>query len=85
MDIVKDKGMAKLGKILEVEAQVLTKQLENWEQFVNTKPSLKDRMYYTRLQDIFEHMSNKTIYHDKQKLQAYISKANEVVNQSGDQ
>ena len=74
-------GMTKLAQVISIEQEILVDQVSNWENFIARKPSLKEKIQYTRVEAVLERLTNKSLYHQEEKLREYAIKAKKLIEE----
>ncbi|MHA2032704.1 MAG: tetratricopeptide repeat protein, partial [Candidatus Kariarchaeaceae archaeon] len=76
-----EKGMTKLALVLSLEREILLDQLTNWEKFISRKPTIREKIHFTRVEAVFERMTNRSLYHEEEKIREYALKAKKLIEQ----
>ncbi|MHA1983120.1 MAG: tetratricopeptide repeat protein [Candidatus Hodarchaeales archaeon] len=78
-EVVNEKNLSKLANVVSAEQDVLIMQLHNWEKFIASKPSMKEKIQFTRIEELIERMTTKKQYNNEIELVKYVQSARKAI------
>lgn len=84
ISLAEEKGLRKLAEQITKEQELFTKQISQWERILELKPSPKEVIELTQLEDLLELMINKKLYRKEDEVIEYAAKARDLLKKWGE-
>ncbi|UCE12633.1 MAG: tetratricopeptide repeat protein, partial [Candidatus Heimdallarchaeota archaeon] len=77
--LANEKKLSQLIKTISIERDLLTTQLTKWEEIIDKKPSVSERIQLTQLNTLLERMLHREQYHNEKEIMKYAEEARQLV------
>ena len=84
LQVAQKKGFLRLEKLITMEQELLSKQVSIWEKIGEKKPTFRELIQLTRLQDLFTYLQQKSLYKSEEEMITYAENARQFVKTWGD-
>ncbi|MFW9994552.1 MAG: tetratricopeptide repeat protein [Candidatus Odinarchaeota archaeon] len=80
--IAEEKNLGRLARVVTLEQDLLSSQLNKWEKIIRLNPSMSELHVLTQLDDLIERMIYKRVHRDEEALYQYAAKAKQLLENS---